>query len=116
MNVRTKIPNIETNYYEYIRPMIEEYGAIDMAQGYTGFHCSPRLIELVGKHLSEGLNQLSPCEGEYILRDRLSKKIHSLYGRIYNPETEITITSGSAQAIYTAISSFVKEGEEVLIS
>lgn len=106
---------LESSFISKINPLINEYNAINLAEGYTGFHCSTKLIELVEKHLREGLNRFATSEGEISLRKQVSQKINSLYDREYKPETEITITAGAAQAMYTAIAALVKEGDEVIV-
>ncbi len=115
MKITSKFHNLESSFITRINPLIEEFNAINLAEGFTGFHCSPKLIELVEKHLREGLNQFSSSFGEISLRQKLADKIQSLYDRCYNPETEITITAGVAQAVYTAIGALVKEGDEVIV-
>jgi methionine aminotransferase len=115
MKIDSKFHNLEPSFLTKIKPLINEYKAIDLASGFTGFHCSPKLIELVEKHLREGLNNYADAAGEMILRTKLAAKINALYECHYNPETEITITAGAAQGIYTAIAALVREGDEVII-
>ncbi|MBS2209931.1 aminotransferase class I/II-fold pyridoxal phosphate-dependent enzyme [Carboxylicivirga mesophila] len=115
MKINSKFHNLESSFLTTIRPLIKEYNAINLASGYTGFHCSPKLIELVEKHLREGLNRYAMPAGELSLRQQVSDKIASLYDTCYHPETEITITAGASQGIYTAIAALVKEGDEVII-
>jgi len=62
-----------------------------------------------------GFNQYAPMPGVMKLREIISEKTHKLYGKYYNPETEITITSGATQALYTAITAIVNEGDEVIV-
>ena len=106
---------LESSFISKINPLIDEYNAINLAEGFTGFHCSTKLIELVEKHLREGLNRFATSEGEITLRQQVSHKIKALYDKHYQPETEITITAGAAQAVYTAIAAMVKEGDEVIV-
>ena len=65
--------------------------------------------------MKKGFNQYSPMQGVPVLRERLAEKVEALYTAKYHPETEITVTAGATQAIYTAISAFVNEGDEVII-
>ena len=46
------------------------------------------------------------------LREAIACKTEAMYGISFNAETEITVTAGATQAIFTAISAFVNEGEE----
>ncbi|MCU4155873.1 aminotransferase class I/II-fold pyridoxal phosphate-dependent enzyme [Carboxylicivirga sp. A043] len=115
MKINSKFHNLEPSFLTTLKPLIKEFNAIDLASGHTGFHCSPKLISLVEKHLREGLNNYADAAGEMMLRTKMAAKINALYDRQYNPETEITITAGAAQGIYTAIAALVKEGDEVIV-
>ncbi len=115
MALNTKYKNLKPSYFTRIRPEIEKYGAINLSEGFTGFHCSEKLVSLVQKHVSEGLNQYGEAYGERVLRERVAGKVDKLYGHYYNPETEITITAGAAQAISTTLSAIIKEGDEVIV-
>lgn len=88
---------------------------INLADGFTGFHCDTALTALVEKHLREGLNQIAPLEGEMALRQKVADQMEELYGRIYHPETEVTITAGVQQAMFSAISALIRDGDEVIV-
>jgi methionine aminotransferase len=86
-----------------------------LSQGYPDFDCADPLKDLVKKYVSGGYNQYAPMEGVFALRKKISDKILKFSGFHYDPETEITITAGATQAIYTAITAFVREDDEVII-
>jgi methionine aminotransferase len=95
--------------------LANEHKAINLAQGFPDFDCSDRLKGLVEKYMRLGHNQYAPMPGVPALRNRVGSKLESLYGIKVNPETEITITAGATQAVYCAISSFVRPDDEVII-
>jgi len=95
--------------------MAHEYKAINLSQGFPDFACSKKLLSLVDKHMKLGHNQYSPLEGVPELREAISHKIDKMYSNKYDPETEINITAGATQAIYTAITALVHEGDEVIV-
>jgi methionine aminotransferase len=95
--------------------MATEHSAINLSQGFPDFECSPLLIELVNKAMKNGNNQYAPMAGLPQLREKIAEKTFQLYNTSYNPETEITITAGATQAIYTAIAAVVNEGDEVIV-
>ncbi|WP_439183018.1 methionine aminotransferase [Carboxylicivirga taeanensis] len=115
MKIDSKFHNLDSSFLTKVNSLIKEHNAIDMASGYTDFHCSPKLIELAEKHLREGLNRYAETAGEIRLREKVATKIANLCDRQYHPETEITITAGASQGVYTAIAAFIKEGDEVII-
>jgi methionine aminotransferase len=95
--------------------LANEYNAINLSQGFPDFNCSPRLLELVNSAMKSGHNQYAPMAGVPLLRERIAEKTEKLYSANYNPETEITVTAGATQAIFTAIAATVNEGDEVII-
>lgn len=95
--------------------MANDFGAINLSQGFPDFPISNELIQLVNKYMVNGLNQYAPMQGVLSLRGAIAEKVKFLYGAEYNPETEITITAGATQALFTAIMALVKEGDEVII-
>ena len=95
--------------------LANEHKAINLAQGFPDFDCSDKLKGLVEKYMRLGHNQYAPMPGVPALRNRVASKIESLYGTKVNPETEITITSGATQAIYCAISCFIRPDDEAII-
>lgn len=114
-NISSKLPDATTSIFAVMSKLAHEEQAINLSQGYPDFPSSPQLIELVSKAMREGFNQYAPMPGIFSLRDVISDKILSLYGTQYNPDTEITITAGATQAIYTIITAMVQQGDEVVI-
>lgn len=95
--------------------LAQEHNAINLSQGFPGFDCDPELHSLVHKYMSRGCNQYAPMPGVMELREAIAQKTEELYGISYNPETEITVTAGATQALYTAINAFIKDGDEVIL-
>ncbi len=111
----TKLPNTGVTIFSEMSKKAMEHNAINLSQGFPDFDCSEHLKNLVKKYISKGYNQYAPLEGVFNLREKLSCKIEKLYEYKYDPATEITITAGATQAIYTAITAFIKEDDEVII-
>ncbi|MGQ8337394.1 methionine aminotransferase [Sunxiuqinia sp. A32] len=113
--IQSKLPNTKQSIFTTIHQLIEETGAIDVAIGKTDFGCPKELSALAAKYLQDGYNNYAPLEGIIELRKAISERVLENYGHQYSPESEITITAGTIQAIHTAISAVVKEGDEVII-
>lgn len=92
-----------------------EHGAINLSQGFPDFDCAPELVEAVARAMRAGHNQYPPMPGVLALREALAMKIERLYGRRYDPLTEITVTSGATAAIFSSITAFVRPGDEVIL-
>lgn len=114
-SIVSKLPNTGTSVFAVMSGLAREHGAINLSQGFPDFEVSPGLISLVGKYMKKGFNQYAPMPGVYELRERIAEKTESLYGAAYDPETEITVTAGATQAIFTAITAFVRDEDEVIV-
>lgn len=111
----TKLSNTKGSIFSTINKLVAETGAIDMSLGRTDFPCPEKLAELAAMYIRSGYNNYAPHEGIPELRNVISYRVKSLYNHLYNPETEITITAGPVQAIMTAISTVIKEEDEVIL-
>lgn len=113
--VGSKLPTVGTTIFSVMSKLSQEKGAINLSQGFPNFDVDSELIELIYSAMKNGHNQYAPMQGYLPLREAIGEKLDNLYSMRYNAEDEITITAGATQAIYTAISAFVKEGDEVII-
>jgi methionine aminotransferase len=113
--VVSKLPQTGTTIFTIMSALAHEVGAINLSQGFPDYDCSPELIELVNKAMKDGHNQYAPMAGVMSLREKIAEKTEKLYGAVYNPDTEITITAGGTQAIFTAISAVIHPNDEVII-
>jgi len=95
--------------------MAIENNALNLSQGYPNFESDPLLIELVAQSMKDGHNQYAPMPGDILLRQEVSKKYLRLYDKLYDPDSEITITAGATQAIFTTLAAVVNKGDEVII-
>jgi methionine aminotransferase len=95
--------------------MAKKYNAINLSQGFPNFKPDQDLLDLVSKALNEGHNQYAHMAGLPQLREIIANKIADLHKRHYNPDSEITITVGASQAIFTAVTAFIGQGDEVII-
>jgi len=95
--------------------LAQEHNAINLSQGFPDYNCDPKLIDLVAEAMKSGYNQYAPMTGLPALRELIAEKVSRLYGANYNPETEITITAGGTQGIFTALSACISPGDEVII-
>ena len=113
--LRSKLPNTGVTIFTTMSRLALEHGAINLSQGFPDFDCAPELVEAVARYMREGNNQYAPMPGVIALREALARKIERLYGRRYDPATEITITSGATEAIFDTLTALVHPGDEVLL-
>ncbi len=113
--IKSKLPKVGTTIFSKMSALAAKEKALNLSQGFPDFDCSPKLTELVTKAMNSGMNQYAPMPGLLSLRETIAKKTEELYTGVYHPETEITITAGATQAIFTAILATVSEDDEVII-
>jgi methionine transaminase len=110
-----KLPTIGTTIFSVMSQLAIENGAINLGQGFPGFPVDPLLIDLVTSAMKAGHNQYAPMPGVPILRDQIAKKMSDRWGISFNSQTEMTITAGASQAIFTAIGALIQPGDEVIL-
>jgi methionine aminotransferase len=113
--VTSKLPQTGTTIFTVMSALAAETGAINLSQGFPDYDCPADLVELVAKAMRDGYNQYAPMAGLMSLREQIAIKNEKLYGANYNPDTEITVTAGGTQAIFTAISAVIHPNDEVII-
>lgn len=115
MQFTPKLTNVETSIFSVMSALANKHNAINLSQGFPNFKSDQKLIDGVTKAMNSGYNQYAPMAGSLELREAISKKFELQYNSSYHPETEITITAGATQAIFTVISTFIKPMDEVII-
>ena len=113
--INSKLPEVGTSIFAVMSKMANEYGAINLSQGFPDFNCSDELIELFHRYQKAGFNQYAPFAGILKLREAISQKTKNLSGSFYNPDTEITITAGATQALYTVITTVINKDDEAIL-
>jgi methionine aminotransferase len=113
--ITSKLSDVGTSIFAVMSKMAADYNAINLSQGFPDFHCSEKLVELVNHFMKNGMNQYAPMPGVPELRKEISRKVKRDYNRDYNFETEITVTAGATQALYTVFSTIINSGDEVIL-
>lgn len=113
--IKSKLPQVGTTIFTVMSQLANEQSALNLSQGFPDFKSDEHLINLVADAMHKGFNQYAPMPGLMALREQIAIKTANLYGVNYDPETEITITAGGTQAIYTAIAATITDGDEVII-
>ena len=114
-SIESKLPNLGITIFTKMSKLAQEHNAINLSQGFPDFPPDQKLLELVKQGLDENHNQYAPLAGLISLRKTLAEKLYKSYGSRYSAEEEITITAGATQAIFTAISAFIRQDDEVIV-
>jgi methionine aminotransferase len=111
----SKLPRVGTTIFTVMSALATEKNAVNLGQGFPDFDCDPALVDAVTKSMKDGLNQYPPMAGVPSLRHAIAAKVEAIYGRAYDPASEITVTAGATQAVLTAILCSVHPGDEVIV-
>ncbi|HEX4389748.1 MAG TPA: methionine aminotransferase [Steroidobacteraceae bacterium] len=112
--MHSKLPQVGTTIFTVMSRRARELNALNLGQGFPDYDIDPRLTELVGAAMRGGHNQYAPMEGLASLRERIAAKLKRFYALERDPESEITVTLGATEAIYSAIQAAVGAGDEVI--
>jgi methionine aminotransferase len=115
MHLQSKLPDVGVTIFTIMSKLANDHQAINLSQGFPDFNAHPDLLALVGEFMRAGYNQYAPMQGVQALRERIAEKVLEQYHANYDPDTEITVTSGATEALFAAISAVVHPGDEVIV-
>lgn len=115
MQIETKLPKVGTTVFTVMSQLAVKHGAVNLGQGFPDFETPRRLREKLEEAMRAGLNQYALMTGVAALREQIARKVHALYGRKVDPDTDVTVTSGATEAIFAAIAAVVRVGDEVIV-
>ncbi len=113
--IKSKLPNTGETIFTAMSSLAAKHNAINLGQGTPDFEMNEELIDLVTKAMKDGHNQYAHRNGLLKLREVIAEKVYFLYQASVDPATEITITPGGTYAIYTALTSVLSPGDEVIV-
>lgn len=111
----SKLPNVTTSIFTVMSKMATEYNAINLSQGFPNFPVDERLTDIIARLAKENVHQYTPMAGFPPLMEQIAQLVQKSYNRTIHPETEILVTAGATQGIFTTILALVKTGDEVII-
>ena len=115
MIIQSKLPNTATSIFTIMSGLANQYNAINLGQGFPDYQMSEELVNKVNEVMLRGFNQYVPMQGYMPLRESIAEKVEFLYGTKISPDTQITITPGGTYAIYTALTTVLQPGDEVIL-
>ena len=115
VSIQSKLPNVGTTIFTVMSALAVKHNAINLGQGFPDFPMDEKLTELVNEAMIKGQNQYVHMCGLPLLRERIAEKVNEAYQSKINPETDITVTPGGTYAIYTAFTTILQPGDEVIL-
>ena len=115
VSIQSKLPNVGTTIFTVMSALAVKHNAINLGQGFPDFPMDEKLTQLVNESMNKGQNQYVHMCGLPLLRERIAEKVNEAYQSKINPETDITVTPGGTYAIYTAFTTILQPGDEVIL-
>lgn len=115
LQIHSKLPNVGTTIFTVMSSLAAQHNAINLGQGFPDYEMNETLISLVNSAMKKGFNQYVHMNGYMPLRETLAEKAQFLYNISINPENQITITPGGTYALYTALTTILRPGDEVIV-
>lgn len=115
VRIASRFPDMGTTIFTVMSRLATECGAVNLSQGFPDFQAEPALFDAMHRHMLAGRNQYAPMAGLSELRQAIVDKVADLYGPRFDVDSEVTVTAGATQAIFTAIAAFVRPGDEVIV-
>jgi methionine aminotransferase len=115
MEIQSRLPHVGTTIFSVMSALASEHKAVNLGQGFPDYDMPGELTALVNKAMKKGFNQYSPMPGWMPLRESIADKVVFLYANRVDPDKEITITPGGTYAIYTALTTILQPGDEVIV-
>lgn len=113
--IHSKLPNVGTTIFTTMSVLAAEHKAINLGQGFPDFQMNEELIALVAEAMRAGHNQYVHMNGYIPLRESIAEKVEALYKTSVDPDTQITVTPGGTYALYTALTTILQPGDEVIV-
>ncbi|HJR57910.1 MAG TPA: methionine aminotransferase [Vicinamibacterales bacterium] len=113
--LESRLPRAGTTIFTVMSKLAADLNAINLSQGFPDFDCDPALVEAVATHMREGRNQYAPMQGVLALRQAIAAKYELFHRRRYDPDSEVTVTSGGTEAIFDAVACVAGPGDEAIV-
>src|SRR5882762_6490301 len=113
--IKSRLPEVGTSIFTVMSKMALDHNAINLSQGFPDFPVSEELIELIYKNMRDGHNQYAPMPGAPALKQSIAKVVSETYNRPTDADSDIIITAGGTEALYSSIAAFIRQGDEVII-
>ena len=111
----SKLPDVGTTIFTVMSRRAAEQRAVNVGQGFPDYPIDPDLAGCVADAIAAGFNQYAPMEGNVRLRAAIAAKIAAGGGRAVDPESELTVSCGGTESIYSAIQAMVGAGDEAIV-
>jgi N-succinyldiaminopimelate aminotransferase len=104
-----------TSVFTEVTELAARYQAVDLSAGFPDGDGPAQAKAAAIAAIEAGQSQYALCHGVRELRQAVAEHIQRFYSQIANPNTEITITNGAAEALHSITDGLINPGDEVII-
>ncbi|MEM9540680.1 MAG: aminotransferase class I/II-fold pyridoxal phosphate-dependent enzyme [Cyanobacteria bacterium P01_E01_bin.42] len=101
--------------FSQMNALAKEHHAVNLGHGFPDYPAPDFVKEAAIQAIESNGNQYTSGRGEPELRRAIAQRMQQRYRVDYNPETDIIVTQGATEAIFTAMMGLVDPGEEVIL-
>ncbi len=109
-----RLHGFEESVFSVMTKLSHQHKAINLSQGYPNFDGPDFIKEAAKKAIDHGWNQYTPSTGLPTLRRAIARNNERLYGYQVNPDTDISVTCGATEALFSTIAALIDPGDEVI--
>ena len=110
-----RVRSFGTSIFTEMSMLARQHSAVNLGQGFPDFD-GPDVLKQSAQHAIAGhRNQYAQSQGEPELRRAIAEHAKRFYGMDVNPDTEVTVTTGATDALFSAMQAFIEPGDEVIV-
>ncbi len=110
-----RLDGFEESTIRKMTRIANQYGAINLSQGFPDFDPPREILEELQRAAVEGPHQYAVTWGAQDFREALAKKQQRFMGLKLNPDENIVVTCGSTEAMMAAMMTVCEVGDQVAI-
>ncbi|HMA33705.1 MAG TPA: methionine aminotransferase [Chloroflexia bacterium] len=110
-----RVAGFGTSIFSEMSALARQHGAVNLSQGFPDFPSPDWIRAAAQRAIAADGNQYAISHGTPRLRQALAAKEAALYGLTYDPDREVTVTSGATEAIFATLLALLNPGEEAIV-
>jgi methionine aminotransferase len=111
----SKLPNLGISIFSQMSGLANKFSAINLSQGFPEFDTPEYLKAQLSQYVAQGVNQYSPSSGVPKLQQQIAALVQRKYKAQIDGTSQVTITSGATEALFVAIQTIVRAGDDVIV-
>lgn len=106
----------DSAFFKLLGMAADRDDVISLGMGEPDIPTPPHIIAAAKQALDDGLTTYTNPAGLPALREAIAEKLETEQGLVYDPKTEIIVTTGAQEAMAVIMLTLLNPGEEVLIA